>query len=197
MGDVICSLIAYLIGSIQTSLILAKLFKFPDPRTTGSKSAGATNVLRTAGKNQALFTLIGDVLKGFIAVWIAHIFGVQGFFLAFAGLAAVIGHIFPCFFQFRGGKGVATAFGALLALSIFVTFTMVVIWLVTVFMTQYVSLASLIAVIAAPLLILIFSQSAYFFPVLIMAILIIWKHKDNIQRLRKGTEPKAKLGRKN
>lgn len=193
MANVICVVIAYLLGSIQTSLILSKLFKFPDPRSQGSRNAGATNVLRTAGKNQALMTLIGDVLKGFIAVMIAHIFGVQGFFLAMAGLAAVIGHIFPCFFQFKGGKGVATAIGALLFLSVFVAIIVTIIWLVVVFMTRYVSLASLIATAAAPILILVFSQSAYFIPLLLMAVLIIWKHKDNIQRLRKGTETKAKL----
>lgn len=190
---IICVIIAYLLGSIQTSLILSKLFKFPDPRSVGSHSAGATNVLRTAGKNQALFTLIGDVLKGFLAVLIASIFGVQGFFLALAGLAAVIGHIFPCFFQFRGGKGVATAIGAILYLSVFVAILLAIIWLAVVFMKQYVSLASIIAAAVSPILILFFSRGAYFVPVLLMAGLIIWKHTDNIQRLRNGTEPKAKL----
>lgn len=191
--SIICVIIAYLLGSIQTSLILSKLFKFPDPRSVGSHSAGATNVLRTAGKNQALFTLIGDVLKGFLAVLIASIFGVQGFFLALAGLAAVIGHIFPCFFQFRGGKGVATAIGAILYLSVFVAILLAIIWLAVVFMKQYVSLASIIAAAVSPILILFFSRRAYFVPVLLMAGLIIWKHTDNIQRLRNGTEPKAKL----
>ncbi len=193
MANIICALIAYLLGSIETSILLAKLFKFPDPRSSGSKNAGATNVLRTAGKNVALLTLIGDLLKGFVAVWIAHAFGVHGFFLAFAGLAAVIGHIFPCFFQFKGGKGVATAIGALLYLSVLTAIVVAVIWLVVVFMTRYISLASLISITAAPILILIFSKSAYFIPLLLIAALIIWKHKENIQRLQKGTEHKAKL----
>ena len=95
MVNIICALIAYLLGSIETSVILSKLFKFPDPRTHGSGNSGATNVLRTAGKNQALLTLIGDMLKGFLAVLIALVFGVKGFFLAFTLLAAVIGHVFP------------------------------------------------------------------------------------------------------
>ncbi len=193
MANIICALIAYLLGSIETSILLAKLFKFPDPRSGGSRNAGATNVLRTAGKNVALLTLIGDLLKGFVAVWITHAFGVHGFFLAFAGLAAVIGHIFPCFFQFKGGKGVATAIGALLYLSVLTTIIVVIIWFVVVFMTRYISLASIISITAAPILILIFSKSAYFIPLLLIAALILWKHKENIQRLQKGTEHKVKL----
>src|ERR1700722_17048295 len=117
MANVICVVIAYLLGSIETAVSLSKLFKFPDPRKHGSHSAGATNVLRTAGKNQAAMTLAGDVLKGVLGVLIAIILHAQPFFVAFAALAAVIGHIFPCFFQFRGGKGVATAIGGLLILS--------------------------------------------------------------------------------
>lgn len=195
MANVICVIIAYLLGSIETSVLLSKLFKFPDPRTKGSHNAGATNVLRTAGKNQALMTLIGDVLKGVLAVIIAVIIHAQPFFWAFAALAAVIGHVFPCFFEFKGGKGVATAIGGLLILSPFVAVLLAVIWLVIVFVTRYVSLASIIAVAAAPLFILIFSslRMSFFFPVLLMAGLIIWKHKDNIRRLRSGTESKVKL----
>lgn len=193
MANIISVIIAYLLGSIQTAVILSKLFGFSDPRTQGSRNAGATNVLRTAGKNQALITLIGDILKGMLAVLIAKFLHAQPFFLAMAALAAVAGHIFPCFFQFRGGKGVATAIGAILILSPVIAIILSVIWLVVVFMTSYVSLASLITCAAAPLLILIFSHTAYFLPILIMAGLIIWKHKDNIQRLRKGVEHKVKL----
>lgn len=190
---IICLVIAYLLGSIQTSVLLAKWLKFPDPRTQGSHNTGATNVLRTVGKNQAVMTLIGDVLKGFLAVLIGIICGLQGPFLAILALAAVVGHIFPVFFQFRGGKGVATALGGIILLSFWVALIAAVIWLVVVFMTRYVSLASLIAVAATPILILILSQGSYFIPVLLMAVLIIWKHKDNIKRLRAGTESKAKL----
>lgn len=193
MANVICVVIAYLLGSLQTSVLLSKILKFPDPRTQGSGNAGATNVLRTIGKNQALATLIGDVLKGFIAVMIARIFGVTGFFLALTAFAAVAGHVFPCFFQFRGGKGVATGIGGLLLLSPFIAILAIVLWLVIVFTTRYVSLASLIAAGATPILILIFSKTAYFIPILLMAGLIIWKHKENIQRLRAGTESKVNL----
>ena len=195
MANVICVIIAYLIGSLETSVLLSKFFKFPDPRSQGSRSAGATNVLRTAGKNQALLTLIGDVLKGAVAVLIARLFHAEPFFLALAALAAVIGHIFPCFFQFKGGKGVATAFGGILMLTPFIALLLAVLWLVVVFATRFISLASLISAAAAPILVLIFSslRMAYFLPLLIMAGLIIWKHKDNIRRLRLGTENKVKL----
>lgn len=198
MANVISIVIAYLLGSIQVSVLLSKIFKFPDPRTKGSHSAGATNVLRTAGKNQALLTLIGDVMKGVLAVLIAIVFHASPFFWALAAFAAVVGHVFPCFFQFRGGKGVATAVGGLFMLSPFIAILVAVIWLVIVFLTRYVSLASLIAAAASPLLILIFSsgRTAFFLPVLLMAGLIIWKHKDNIQRLRRGSESKINLNGK-
>lgn len=197
MGNIIAAVIAYLIGSLQVSVLLSKFFKFPDPRTKGSQNAGATNVLRTAGLNLALLTLIGDVLKGIIAVLIARILHAEPFFLAFAALAAVIGHIFPCFFQFRGGKGVATAIGGIFILAPFIAILLALIWLAVVFATRYVSLASLVSMALSPLLILMFSSSrgAYFIPVLVMAGIIIWKHKDNIQRLRNRTETKVKLSK--
>ncbi len=195
MANVICVLIAYVLGSLQTSILLSKFFKFPDPRTKGSHSAGATNVLRTAGKNLALLTLIGDLVKGALAVVVAMLLHAIPFFWAMAALAAVVGHIFPCFFQFRGGKGVATAVGGVLMLAPFIAVLLVVLWLVIVFLTRYVSLASIIAAAALPIFVLIFSplRMSFFFPTLIMAGLIIWKHKDNIYRLRKGTENKVKL----
>lgn len=195
MVNVLSIIIAYLLGSIQVSVILAKLFKFPDPRSKGSHSAGATNVLRTAGKNAALITLIGDVLKGVLAVLIAIILHTTPFFWAGAALAAVAGHIFPCFFHFRGGKGVATGLGGLFMLSPFIAILLAVIWLVVVLGTRYVSLGSLITAAASPILILIFSgeRIAFFIPVLLMACLVIWKHKDNIKRLRNGTESKVNL----
>ncbi len=192
MFNVLCPIIAYLLGSLQTSLLLVKFFKFPDPRTQGSGNTGATNVLRTAGKNKALITLIGDLLKGFVAVLIAKMLGVTGFFLAFTALAAVIGHIFPIFFQFRGGKGVATAIGGLLLLSFWISLFLIIIWLVVVFITRYISLASIITAALAPFFMLIVNVN-YFVPLLIMSLLIIWKHTENIQRLRKGVERKIKL----
>lgn len=194
LSNIISVVIAYLLGSLQVSVLLSKLLKFPDPRAHGSHSSGATNVLRTVGTNQAALTLVGDFLKGLIAVLIATVIHANPFFVATAALAAVIGHIFPCFFQFRGGKGVATGLGALVILSPLVALIAIVMWFVLVYMSRYVSLASIIVAAATPFLILIFSSQrlSYFIPVLLMSALIIGKHSANIQRLRKGNEPKIK-----
>jgi glycerol-3-phosphate acyltransferase PlsY len=198
MGNIISAVIAYLIGSLQVSVLLSKFFKFPDPRTKGSHNAGATNVLRTAGFSPAAVTLVGDILKGVVAVLIARLFHADPFFVAFAVLAAVVGHIFPCFFQFRGGRGVATAIGGIFILAPFIGILTTVIWLVVVFATRFVSLASLAAIGLSPLWILLFSshRGSYFVPILITAGLVFWKHKDNIQRLRNHTEPKVKLSKR-
>jgi acyl phosphate:glycerol-3-phosphate acyltransferase len=195
LSNIISVVIAYILGSLQVSVLLSKFLKFPDPRTHGSHSTGATNVLRTVGTNQAILTLIGDFLKGFIAVLIAIVLHANPFFVAMAALAVVIGHIFPCFFQFRGGKGVATGLGGLIVLAPLVALIGIVLWLVIVYMSRYVSFASIIVAAAAPILILIFSPErwSYFIPILLMSALIIGKHSANIQRLRKGTEPKIKL----
>ncbi len=197
MGNVISVVIAYLIGSLQVSVLLSKFLKFPDPRTKGSQNAGATNVLRTAGKSPAAITLVGDLLKGIIPVFIARLFHADPFFVALTVFAAVVGHVFPCFFQFKGGRGVATAIGGIFVLAPFIGILTVVIWLVVVFATRFVSLASLTAIGLSPLWILIFShhRGPYFIPILITAGLVFWKHKDNIQRLRNNTEPKVKLSK--
>jgi glycerol-3-phosphate acyltransferase PlsY len=193
MAEFIAIIIAYLLGSVSSSIVLAKLFHFPDPRTVGSGNAGASNILRTVGKNQAVVVLIGDVLKGLLAVGIARLFGVYGFGLAFVALAAVVGHVYPVFFKFRGGKGVATAIGAILGLSLFVGILLIIVWVAIAFLLRLASLASLAAAICAPIFILMFSWSAYFIPVLLITVLIVWKHWDNIERLRAGTENKIKF----
>ena len=109
MSVIIALIIAYLLGSVSSSILVSKFFKTPDPRTEGSGNAGATNVLRLAGKKPALFTMVGDIVKGLIAVWIGHILHLHAFWLGLVGLAAVVGHIYPVWFGFKGGKGVATA----------------------------------------------------------------------------------------
>lgn len=189
MLDIIMIIIAYLIGSITTGLLVAKLMKLPDPREGGSGNIGATNMLRIGGKNAALFTLGGDVLKGFIPVMLASILGVQGFMLAVVALAAMAGHVFPAFNNFQGGKGVATMFGGLLVLSFGITLVAIVVWIGIVALTRYVSLASMASLILAAVLFL-FGMPGYFLPVAVMVILLLWKHMDNIQRLRTGTESK-------
>ena len=183
--------IAYLLGSLSTAIIASKIFKTVDPRTEGSMNAGATNVLRLAGKKQAIIVLVGDTLKGLIAVWIAaHVFGVQPFGLGLVALVAVIGHIFPVYFKFEGGKGVATAIGGVLGLSFISGILMIAVWIAIAFVTRFSSLASLAAVVLAPVFLLIFAKAAFFVPTALMAALIIWKHKENILRLRAGTESK-------
>ena len=179
MSTIIAIAIAYFLGSLSASIILSKILKTPDPRTQGSGNAGATNILRTLGKQQALIVLAGDILKGLIAIWIGYLFHVHGFMLGLVGFAAVVGHIFPIYFKFKGGKGVATAVGVTLALSFLSGFLIAAAWLAVAFTLRYSSLASLIAMILAPIFLLIFSQASYFIPSVLIAALIFWEHKEN------------------
>lgn len=190
---IIAMVIAYLLGSVSTSIILSKYLKFPDPREVGSGNAGATNVLRTVGKTQGLYVLLGDALKGLLAIWIGMLFGVHGIMLGFVGVAAVIGHIFPVFFGFKGGKGVATMLGVVLGLSLWAGLLSAAVWAAVVFVTRYVSFASLCAAGAAFVLSLVFGKYYYAFPILIMGALVAWRHMENIERLRAGTESKIEF----
>jgi glycerol-3-phosphate acyltransferase PlsY len=193
MSEIIAIIIAYLLGSISCAILIAKIYKTPDPRTEGSGNAGATNVLRIAGKQQAAMVLIGDMLKGLVAVLIGHLFGVQGFALGLVALAAVVGHIFPLYFGFKGGKGVATAIGAVMGLSVISGILMAAVWGAIAFTTRYSSLASIITVILAPVFLLIFAKAAFFIPLAATAALIVWKHKENIVRLQNKTESKIEF----
>lgn len=193
MAFVISIILAYLIGSISSAIIVAKLMKLPDPRTQGSGNPGATNILRLGGKQAAIAVLVGDTLKGLIAVLIGRLFHLHGVDLGFVALVAVIGHVFPLYFKFQGGKGVATAIGAILGLSFWVAIFLMATWLIIAFVLRYSSLAAIISAVAAPIYMLIAGHSNYFFPILLMAILIIWRHWENIQRLRNGTESKIQF----
>lgn len=190
MGFIISIIVAYLIGSISCAIITAKLLKLPDPRTQGSGSAGATNMLRVGGKQAAITVLIGDALKGLIAVLIGRLFHLHGVELGFVALVVVIGHVFPLYFKFKGGKGVATAIGAILGLSFWVAIFLIATWIIVALIFRYASVAGIVSAIAAPIYMLIGHHGDYFFPLLLIAILIIWKHWENIQRLRQGTEGK-------
>jgi glycerol-3-phosphate acyltransferase PlsY len=193
MAGIICIIIAYLIGSLSTSILLSKYLKFPDPREVGSGNAGATNVLRSAGRNQALLVLVGDALKGMLVVWIAKLFGLHLAIVGFVALAAVIGHVYPIYFKFKGGKGVATMMGSLLALSLSVGIVAIIVWAAVAAITRYASLASLCAAAAAIFASLIFGKFYYAFPIFLMAALIAYTHLENINRLRAGTESKITL----
>jgi glycerol-3-phosphate acyltransferase PlsY len=188
---VIFAAVAYLLGSLSSAVIVCRLMGLPDPRNEGSKNPGATNVLRLGGKNAAVLTLLGDVFKGVLAVLLARLFGVHGFWLALVALAAFIGHIFPVFFQFKGGKGVATAFGAIIALSFPLGMVGAITWLLVLVFSRYSSLAALVSAVFLPVYCMLFADFSYLIPILIMSGIIIWRHWDNIQRLKAGTETKV------
>lgn len=190
---IIAVILAYLIGSINMSIIIAKLSGLPDPRTTGSGNAGATNTLRISGKKEAAYVLIGDLVKGIVAVVISRIIHLEGFMLGLVALAAVVGHIFPAYFQFKGGKGVATTLGVLLALNPWIGLCALVVWLLVAYLSKYASLASLCAAAAAIIATLLLKEFGYLIPVIAMAALITWKHKSNIDRLKTGNESKIVL----
>lgn len=193
MSFLISIILAYLIGSVSCAILVAKFLKIDDPRKQGSGSAGATNMLRLAGKKSALIVLLGDALKGLIAVLIARLFHVHGIGLGFVALVVVVGHVFPLYFKFKGGKGVATSLGAILGLSFWVGIFLIATWLVVALIFRYSSLASLVTAIAAPIYLIISGNAIYFFPILLSSLLIIWKHWDNIERLKKGTESKIQF----
>ncbi|MCK4870937.1 MAG: glycerol-3-phosphate 1-O-acyltransferase PlsY [Gammaproteobacteria bacterium] len=189
----IAIVIAYLLGSLSSAIIVCKLMGLPDPRTEGSKNPGTTNVLRIGGKNAAIITLLGDMLKGVIPVLIAHALRVDGFMLGLVALAAFLGHLFPLYFGFKGGKGVATFLGAQLALAPVIGIAIIITWLIVAFLFRYSSLAALVAAALAPIYALILQHYAYFIPILAMTLLIYWKHQSNIKNLLAGKEDKIRL----
>jgi acyl phosphate:glycerol-3-phosphate acyltransferase len=180
-------LAAYCLGSISFAVVVSKLMRLPDPRSYGSKNPGATNVLRTGSKVAAVLTLVGDAAKGGVAVWLASYFTHQ---LAAVGLAAFLGHLYPVFHRFQGGKGVATAAGVLLALDWRIGVGTIATWLLIAFFVRYSSLAALVAALFAPLAtaFLLGWQSAIV--VAVMSAFLVWRHRGNISRLLAGTEPR-------
>ena len=187
---IIFSAIAYAIGSLSSAIFVCKFLNLPDPRTSGSMNPGTTNVLRIGGKTPALITLGADMLKGFIPVLIAHMVGISGLGIGIVALAAVVGHIFPVFFKFQGGKGVATSLGAFLAMSPIAGLAVIITWCAIAAILRYSSLASLIAAVTAPIFMLILGNAAYFLPTIIISALLVWRHIGNIKRLKAGTEDK-------
>jgi acyl phosphate:glycerol-3-phosphate acyltransferase len=180
-------LAAYALGSISFAVVVSKLMRLPDPRSYGSKNPGATNVLRTGSKLAAVLTLLGDAAKGGVAVWLASYFTDQ---LAAVGLAAFLGHLYPLFHRFHGGKGVATAAGVLLALDWRIGLGTIVTWLLIALFLRYSSLAALVAALFAPLAtaFLLGWQGALL--VGVMSAFLVWRHRANISRLLAGTEPR-------
>jgi len=178
---------AYLLGSVSFAIVVSKLMALPDPRSYGSKNPGATNVLRTGRKAAAVATLLGDAAKGWLAVWLALLFLPPA--APYAALAVFLGHLFPVYHRFHGGKGVATAAGVLFGIDWRIGLGTVGTWLIIAFFLRYSSLAALVAAAFAPFATaLLLGLNAYFAVVLVMAALIFWRHKANIARLIAGTE---------
>jgi acyl phosphate:glycerol-3-phosphate acyltransferase len=201
MASALFVLVAYLIGSISFAVVVSWIFGLPDPHTYGSGNPGATNVLRTGKKAAAVLTLIGDAAKGAVALWLAQQyapqFGIGEKTLAAVALAAFLGHLFPLYFRFRGGKGVATAAGILLAMDWRIALTLVVVWVLVSVVSRYSSLAAIVAASSSPL-------AAYYFlgwrpmtwAVLVIAVLLVWRHRANIERLLSGNESRIRMSRR-
>jgi len=184
--------VAYLIGSISSAILICKLLGLPDPRTIGSNNPGATNVLRISNKLTAAVVLFLDILKGTIPVWGAYFlythFGLkEPIYLGIIGVSACLGHMYPLFFSFQGGKAVATALGTLLPIGLGLGALLIITWIFVAKVTKYSSLAAIVTVSMAPLYVFIL-KPLYVYPTLMLSALIIFRHKDNIIRLLKGTE---------
>ena len=186
------ALFAYLLGSIPTGLVVSRLFTKIDPRQTGSKNIGATNVYRTAGKKLGILTLAIDVLKGALPVWMAIYWGLRPHWVALAGLSPVLGHIFSIFLGFKGGKGVATALGAYLMISPVAVLIEALIFTGIVWKWGFISLGSITCATTIPILIAFFrsDSQAYSIMSVLIAALILYRHQSNIARLLQGTENK-------
>ena len=186
---------AYLLGSVSFALVASRLFGIADPRSYGSKNPGATNVLRSGHKGAAILTLIGDAAKGWLAVFLANRYSVEyglaAYTLGLVALAVFFGHLYPVFLGFKGGKGVATAAGVLLAINLWLGLATLATWLFIAFTLRYSSLAALVAAAAAPVYaFLMWGRESMVLVVGIIAMALIGKHWQNLQRLMAGSEPK-------
>ena len=200
------TLAAYLLGSLSFAVIVSRVMGLNDPRSYGSKNPGATNVLRSGSKAAAVLTLLLDAIKGWLPVLVVARFGpswgVGEGTVAAAGLAAFLGHLYPVFFRFQGGKGVATAAGVLLGISGALGLAVLLTWLAMAVLFRYSSLASLVAALAAPLYCVLgapwmgSTDSGIRLAVLLMSALLVWRHRENIARLAKGQEARLGAGKK-
>ena len=195
LTPLVAIVIAYLIGSLSFAVIISKLMGLPDPHTYGSGNPGATNVLRTGKKLAAVLTLIGDGGKGWFALWLAQQFaaeyGLSPIILAGVALAVFIGHLYPIFFRFQGGKGVATAAGILFAIHWWLGAATLSTWIIIVVFFRYSSFAALAAAVFAPFYtFLMFGLTPYLPAVVVICGWLIWRHRENISKLIDGTESK-------
>jgi glycerol-3-phosphate acyltransferase PlsY len=170
--------------------LISRVFGLPDPRTVGSGNTGATNILRSGKKAAAVLTLLGDALKGWLVVWLAMQSGALMWVVCWVALAVFIGHLYPIYYGFKGGKGVATALGVMLAVSLWLGLAVLITWLLVFAISRYSSLASIIAAALAPVyaLFLLMAYKDYVLMILAMSVIIIWRHRGNIRKLLDGTE---------
>ncbi|QBQ95731.1 glycerol-3-phosphate 1-O-acyltransferase PlsY [Paraburkholderia pallida] len=193
MYNLFVAVAAYLIGSISFAVVVSAVMGLDDPRSYGSGNPGATNVLRSGNKKAAILTLIGDAFKGWLAVWLtAHFgprFGLGETAVALSAIAVFLGHLYPVFFRFQGGKGVATAAGVLLAVNPVLGGATLLTWLIVAFFMRYSSLAALAAAVFAPLFdVFLFGTHVMALAILAMSVLLFWRHRANISKLMNGTE---------
>ncbi len=187
-------LLAYLLGSVSSAVVIARIMGLPDPRETGSKNPGATNILRYGGKTAAVLTLAGDILKGVAAVMMARALTADPMVVTLTGFAAFLGHLFPVYFGFRGGKGVATALGVWLAINPWVGLALIATWVLVALLFRYSSLSALMASLAAPLYVAWLSPGTpYLITMIVMSAILIIRHRDNIRNLIAGTEGRIGL----
>ncbi|PJC85885.1 glycerol-3-phosphate acyltransferase [Vibrio sp. HA2012] len=180
---------AYLLGSVSSAVLVCRLCKLPDPRSQGSNNPGATNVLRIGGKGAAITVLLCDMLKGAVPVWMSYYLGIDALVLGLIAIAACLGHMFPVFFRFKGGKGVATAIGAIAPIGWDLTGMLALTWLTTAILSRYSSLSALITALLAPFYTWLV-RPQFTLPVAMLCCLIILRHHKNIRRLYDGSEPK-------
>ena len=187
--QIIITLIAYLIGSVSFGILASKLFNIADPRTMGSKNPGATNVMRQGNKVAAIFTLLGDMLKATILLSIAKFYGVSDSLIVLIATAVMLGHVYPIYYQFKGGKGVATALGILLGISPVLALSVFIIWIIIFFIWKFSSLAAIGATLSSPIIALwIGLSNQLVFLMCILSLIILVRHKSNIKNLLNGTE---------
>ena len=187
----------YLVGSLSFAVIISRFMGLSDPRTYGSKNPGATNVLRSGNKKAAVLTLLFDAFKGWLPVWAVLMLGGNDSVAALAGLAAFVGHLYPVFFRFQGGKGVATALGVLVGVNAWLALATLGTFAIVVYFSRFVSLASMVAAVFAPVY-LVFgdgvawqAKGAQVLSLSVMGLLLVWRHRENINRLFAGTESKV------
>ncbi|MFM2588826.1 glycerol-3-phosphate 1-O-acyltransferase PlsY [Vibrio sp. TBV020] len=183
-------IIAYLLGSISSAVLICRILRLPDPRGVGSNNPGATNVLRIGGKKAAVSVLLCDMLKGTLPVWGGYFLDIEPIMLGVIAIAACLGHMYPLFFHFKGGKGVATALGAIAPIGLDLTGMIIATWLSVAFLFRYSSLAAIVTVLLAPFYTWMIKPQ-YTLPVAMLCCLIVFRHHQNIKRLFDGTEPKV------